>query len=398
MKPRVFISHGAGEDDAVWTFVEAIASRLEGDFQVFLDRDRIHSGQGWRGELDRELTTCHCGVAVTSDRSLDRPEVRREVDFLLLRAGQSPAFVVVPVLAGVDLPTVEQKGARGLDALDIVDQPDPALAADEVADGLAPVLAAHLDDRELRWKTPLRARLQRAQRAALEDAAQCLGRSLEEWPWVVDPAGAVAQWMLQCRDVAALFAATEALHTADPTVDAAAVFDTALPHAWIDWNAASCVRQAIEASTSVAVDSLRTETGEMYVRRTVWGPKVEQLTNVAGEEDVELLAEAELALRRILFAGATDVTKEELMAELALAKPRPVLVLPFEPPGREAVCDVLSEFPGVALVFCAGPRTVWIREEGDVARTEPGLDCEHEKFVLLKLKGARRFARSGGGS
>ena len=393
-RPRVFISHGAGGDDAVWALVEAIATRLESDFQVFLDRERIHSGQRWRTSWTASSPHATAASLVTSNRSLGRPEVRREVDFLLMRAGQSPGFVVVPALADVDRAAVKAAGS----AASTTSTSSAASAGGRGEAGRRrprPGAAAHRDERELAWKARCGRRLAHAEPDALRAAAECLGQDIALWPWAVDPAGAVAQWMLECRDVAALFAATEALHAERPQVEADQIFETALPHAWIDWAAACCVRRAIDARRFVAVDSVRTETGTMYVKRTKLAPQVETLTNVAGEDDVDaLVTEATHALEQLLFEVPSRRRGAQGRGRGRGPGARPS-VRAAQPRRRPQGADhVPGRLAGVLRRAAAGVGARRGRRHGDAA--EPGHGAREVRAA--QVEGGERFARTGGGS
>jgi hypothetical protein len=386
MKPRVFISHAAGPDPDVWELVEAIEAELEdAGFEVFLDRSKIPRGDQWRPEIEAALPTCNCGVVVLSDRALDRPFVIFEAGFLASRARQETPFRIVPVLwRGTAFPDDDRWEPAALDAHNPVRADDAATAAGEVAAALRPVRLRLADDRELTWRPKLGSVLAGARPAALEAAAAALGRQLD-FPWSADPPESVAHFMLTAGDIESVFEAALALRDNDDYVDACRAFEIALPHAWIDWDAACRVRDAVDGRSALALDTVLLDTGKMYVKRASHKLEIATPTNVNGGDDEveELRREVRAELQQVFGALGDD----DLRAELDGADV--VVLLPFEPPSREAVAAVRADFPAT-LLFCAGDgaRATWIDAEGDVPVIEPPVDRAREVLAHRKASSA----------
>jgi hypothetical protein len=394
VKPRVFVSHGAGQDEDVWAIVRAIRDALDaGGFRPFVDETRIPPGQEWRPEIEAEIPGCHAGVLVLSERALTRPWVIAEATLLGVRSREPGAFALVPVLVDVGAEALEQFGPAGVAANNPVYAAEPAATAEQVLLGLEAVRLELQNDRELAWKPLLRSTIKDADPGALRAAAAALGEDLDTWPWSNDRPGAVAHWMLKCRDVGTLFDAAKALRDNDANVDARAAFELALPHAWIDWDGARCVGQAVDAGEAVALDSPVQQTGQMYLRRASTEYQVATVASVNGEDDrAPLLEEVSNELARLIFAG--PATLKDLQDELP--GERVVLVLGFEPPSREAIVEVKKTFASIGLVFCADarPEPMWLELQGDVRTVQPPVNRQQEDLAMRKARRAGALRRS----
>src|SRR3954447_18372721 len=161
MRPRIFISHTDGDDNAARVMRERLAGELSRHgFEVLLDEQRLELGDGWRRELYVMMLSCHAGLILVSERALaGTPWMQFEASVLvMLRTGSAlaanrPAFPVIPVL----VPPVRAERFAGswLDPLALDE-----IQSDRTGRGLATKIATRL--------APLKASLRETPLSALQ--------------------------------------------------------------------------------------------------------------------------------------------------------------------------------------------------------------------------------------
>ena len=68
-KPSIFISHSA-KDPTARRLLARIYTALNKDFEVLLDRKRLHANNPWRKELNTWIGLCQGAVALLSEDAL----------------------------------------------------------------------------------------------------------------------------------------------------------------------------------------------------------------------------------------------------------------------------------------------------------------------------------------
>lgn len=99
--PKVFISHSSKTPEGI-TFLEQVYAALNqhGDgqsFEVFLDREEIHTGEEWHKKILQKLCTCDAVVILLSKAALNSHWVRQEAAFSAMRRYGDLALKLVVV-------------------------------------------------------------------------------------------------------------------------------------------------------------------------------------------------------------------------------------------------------------------------------------------------------------
>jgi hypothetical protein len=85
LNPRIFISHGNRDTEAL-LFLDQLSEKLqEQGFDVLVDRRRLQGGAKWRDEIYTWLGLCHAAVIVLSENVFEQDSiwVPRETSILL---------------------------------------------------------------------------------------------------------------------------------------------------------------------------------------------------------------------------------------------------------------------------------------------------------------------------
>jgi hypothetical protein len=358
-RPRVFLSHGAGDDDAVWALLDAIKRALDDDYNVFLDRERIVATENFTPKIEGQLPTCHCGVIVLSERALERDWVKAEATILGHRHRLPGGFVLCPVL----VPPVRsgqleafERGSIAQISPVYANLGNPDTTAAEVATALEPVRLRFARSPEFSWETRLQSHLQDAPAAALRNAAAHLDLELDTWPWEADPGGALARRLLELDDLETLFEAVKQLSYDVQGIDARAIYEIAAPCAWIEWAAAGSIVEVADRAggkRAVALNSKDPLTCSLYVRRASISLKPATPTNVQGElDDEQFLVEARQDVQTALGTVGQGFEDDDTNEQLTMQKV--VLVVPHPPPSNTALASVASTFPNLIFFFAGG--------------------------------------------
>jgi TIR domain len=129
---KVFVSHSTQDNDTAGAILDAIYDQLTAKkYDVFLDFKILKPGDQWRSELYLRLAECHAAILLLSEKALQSPWVRREIDLLLWRRALGSSVEIIPVLldglqrdkirsAGFsELESIEFARASGGDASDV---------------------------------------------------------------------------------------------------------------------------------------------------------------------------------------------------------------------------------------------------------------------------------------
>jgi len=107
-KPSIFISHSA-KDPAARQLLARLYTALDKDFEVLLDRKRLHANNEWRKELNTWIGLCQGAVALLSKDALDSRWVLKETTNLGYRREMDDRFILIPILVPpVDAATLAQ--------------------------------------------------------------------------------------------------------------------------------------------------------------------------------------------------------------------------------------------------------------------------------------------------
>lgn len=97
MQRKIFISY-SHQDRAC---AQGIARfLLRQDYDVWIDVDRIVSGQNWAGNIDEAITLSNAVIAIISKNSVRRPEVLKEIFIAISRSEKEVDFRVIFVVIG----------------------------------------------------------------------------------------------------------------------------------------------------------------------------------------------------------------------------------------------------------------------------------------------------------
>lgn len=97
MNQKIFISYS--HQDSVCA--QGIARfLLRQNYDVWIDVERIVSGQNWAGNIDEALKTANAVIAIISKNSVRRYEVLREISEALSRSEKEESFRVICVVIG----------------------------------------------------------------------------------------------------------------------------------------------------------------------------------------------------------------------------------------------------------------------------------------------------------
>jgi hypothetical protein len=367
MRKQVFISHSSNLDPAglaaedprrarlerAIAVRDAIVEKLDGSFDVWLDRARLRAGDPWRLEIFQALYRCSAGVILLDEDAFASPWVRQEATILNFRRRLNPGFVLIPVLLDegssgrFDEGDWRPMALRELMAL----KDSPSAVADDVAERLAN-LAELSDDEDLElWVTTLAGYLRRAaidQPERLTFAAQQLG-IVTPGDWAADNASATepfARALLTAKPPAVAKVANLHLKAAVPNQEVRLSLSRLLRPIWVDLTAAACTALDVAAE---------------YVDRAVYcagGTVPIRSMDVFGEDPDELFDELEKLVIERCRPIRKKPSSENFAAWLKEAPhSRPVLFLRASLPLPQlgALLDrLVARFPGLTLFVLDG--------------------------------------------
>jgi hypothetical protein len=117
---KVFVSHSAQDNDAAGAILDAVYDQLKAkNYDVFLDFKILKPGDEWRSELYLRLAECHAAILLLSEKALQSPWVRREIDLLLWRRALGSSVHIIPVLLdGLQRDKIRSAGFSELESIE----------------------------------------------------------------------------------------------------------------------------------------------------------------------------------------------------------------------------------------------------------------------------------------
>jgi hypothetical protein len=114
---KIFISHGAGQDESVAAALELIVPRLhERGYDVFTDVEKLRVGDEWHPVLYEEMYLCDAAIVLLGPETIKKSDwVRREADVLMGRHIVRSLRTVLPVFLGTQ--DTREARNRGFNAL-----------------------------------------------------------------------------------------------------------------------------------------------------------------------------------------------------------------------------------------------------------------------------------------
>lgn len=435
MKPRIFVSHSAKDDDAA-AFLRALVARLKADgFDVFLDRERLRAGDRWRQVLHNEMNLCHGGVLVLSrhvvppkDAQDDAGKPLQASTFVPIEAsvlihretigrGKPLPFPLVPVVVrGADetqfqLGTWKSLDLRSYQNLRAVDAANAAEKAAAVAEALRPLFQKRADTPLDRVEQRLGAILEGVPVGVLEAAAAALAGGARgapdpglpadpAWDGAVDGPAELATRLLRA-EVPLVYQALRALqsHVEPPHLEE--IYYLVAP-CWIDYRSAIRLQEIARSAAlqrGVAINGKELAfTPRMYVRRAdcqtrqfAW--RIREVPHKAGDDPASYY---ETRVRHALLdlvglggeTGPSTVLDQRIREELARAAQleEPYFVaLSWPGPGTAVLKSLQDRYPCLNLFLLA---TRFREDEGPLAaRSIQYLDPELDTRVESEHKG-----------
>jgi hypothetical protein len=394
LRPRVFLSH-SGKTGLVGAVLDTLEAKLkDGGFEPLVDRSQIMLGTRFAEEIDRFVQSCDAVVFIITPRALEQDHswVRDEANQMRQKMIR-PSFQAVPVFVGVKPRDLgEAWNAAGLKQLSGVVSKDPTVIADQVVKGLAPTL------HKLNSDPVVRKIASELRRITDDDAVAAAAQPVGGWV-----AGnlrlEIARNLLQSKPQEIVdVACSLALDNRDV---ARSVLALALPHTWVDRDAARQLCTAIVDGHLAAINSLDLETASAHVL-CGW-PKYPPLTI----EEVGLSPDGENVERDLEQAARTKRGFQDGQLEGDPPGRRVARETPLSPHRIYAFrCHTLdSELldwinalaqPSAQILLLA-PVERWLDVPGGVlnrlAPLQPPLDRAQERIALARTRDARDTLR-----
>jgi hypothetical protein len=410
--PRIFVSHSAKDELASRT-LDAIQAKLDyrsgGQFDVFIDRERLEGGQKWRNVLFAQMYRAHGAVILFSEPVFDSTFVPTEVSILGSRPYLDADFLLIPVLLGGVTPArVEEKfPAVRLSETQMVGGGDPAAVAEEVRRLLLPLVPKHSAQTPLnRLEVMIADLLKDVPQAALSGAAEALNADPGAWQ---PDAGLPSQlarelWQADIIDAGAVIGETLRGHLDD---EKARRLVELLAPSWVDPCMAEAIPEVAKGEPerrTLAVNGKLTFTAHMLVRRACcrapdssW--PVATLTGAWDDDATESLRrEIASALKSAL---KMDVGESDALLHHVLKRreqgPRhePIFVAFIEPtPPPDVLAELRASFPTVTFFLLTGERLPEQDEAGECyfQPLEPGLPEGREEGAYYDYRTALTIA------
>ena len=164
----------------------AITEKLAPGFEIWLDTERLRTGDPWRLEIFRALYRCSAAVVLLDEDAFASPWVRQEATLLNFRRRLSSSFTLIPVLLDEGFDSRFDEGDwKPLALRDWLSlKVSPGEVADEVASRLSGLAESEID-RDLDDWVSMLAGLLRPMAieypARLNAACTQLGITPEDW-------------------------------------------------------------------------------------------------------------------------------------------------------------------------------------------------------------------------
>lgn len=412
---KVFISHSSGGDAYVTDVLTEVADALKkAGYTVFADkRELTPDTVAWKREIHENLDDCDIGLVLVGHTAFGSDWVRTEVEILAHQYMMKRLEMVVVLLDGVRVRTVERSSLKVLhrfQCLEVPESPsDPRPPAAEVRESVMRYFPGPLRSDEgphmINWIQRVSDVLNRAQtRTSLTEAARHLGLGDDEVRWVKRPHRGprlLAQRLLEAGLGDTVPATVESLRQALGSSQSAVDLADELAPTWVDGEAARRLVPPPQDPRGrvTLLNAYAEETALHYIERATCrgGHGREELSPLEGDE-----AEAAMA------AFETDL-ENTLWSRMGWSPNKPCspppgklyyLVLPVAPGARrrllaKAVETVRRKAPWlhvVLVVDVTAPDKQLLDTWGlDDVTILPALDaeCEREGHTrVMNLKGA----------
>jgi hypothetical protein len=386
-RPAIFVSHSTKPrelpGDERLQYARSVLDLIEGEltgagFVTWIDRNRLHPGDGWDAGIHAALNTCAGAVVLLDPVVLEESDwVLAEATVLAHRYATSPDFRLIPVLLGAARPGDLQYGHWAplrLSAIQPVREnpstvfQDLSHRAEDVASqvatafaGLAPLTSNSLLDWWMRELTDL---LKPLPGHRLDGAARALRLDPADWEAKGRRVDQLAYALLDGdrdtipRAIGQL--APLANERADPAGELLAGKVSPL---WVRLEMASGLARGLHgelAGRRMLVSTASPDLASDIIHRAVYCSPDLRLARCTGEggESLTQLAEAcsaAIARKLIHFGLRRSASPDVIAAKLAGAVPPPCAVISadgLDEDDMTSLADQLSgRFPGVVLVF-----------------------------------------------
>lgn len=421
VKHQVFISHSSNRVPATLTDAgarqrleraievrDAVAVRLETEFDVWLDRRRLRAGALWRLEIFEALYRCSAAVILLDDDAFASHWVLQEATILNFRSKLSPGFVLIPVLLDEGSSNRFDQGPwRPLALREVMALKDsPASIADEVADRLANLAESCLDKDLERWVTTLAGNLRQAARSQPERFTEACEELALRAPddWAAGNAAATAPFaraLLSASPDAVAKIANLHLKQALPQGDDRRSIARHLRPIWVNLTAAGCTAVALQqppAERRIALNTVDADAAADYLDRAVNCSNILvpiRSADVFGEDADELYRQ----LEQLVIDRCPEIRRNPSAEGFArwLSRQgwwRPVLFIRASLPPSE-LGDLLdrlsSRFPGITLFILSDGHTDDELTALGATVIQPPLDPEDADDVDLYRVALTRF-------
>jgi hypothetical protein len=370
-KPKIFISHSAKEE-RTRKLLDALYVALDNaGFDVLLDKQRLEPGVEWRDELNKWLWQCHGAVILLSEAALNSPWVLKEATNLTWRRDLSRQFdnrlfdalpVLLPPVAVGQLAQTKFS-PLAIDAIQTLTADSDEAVIKKIIERLAPLLQRFGELSPFKKvQGALVAILDRVNR---DEALDLIAESFKLDTAIFGAGGDkkihLADHALKAADYGALLDVVKIITPRVGRENAKEFCRIVWPFCWVDQLAASripVVMRKPERKRSMALNSRRKETVEMYIRRICeeYPPWVfRELRGVYSAAQIkEMLDDLRAIIKRHLGYEEDDVVSdEELNGDLAndVAERPLVVIVPPPLPDRGVIDKVTATFSQVTYVL-----------------------------------------------
>lgn len=393
-KPKVFISHSSKTPETT-AFLEQVYSALDQhgygqSFDVFLDREEIHTGEEWHKKILENLCTSDAVVILLSEAALASHWVRQEAAYSAIRRYGDPflKLVVVIVDEAVSIQQIEQcPYLGGVARLHDVQFAPKHKTPDEIIEELAGLTARNyspLGDLLLKMSETL----EYIKPATLERAIKLLDCNCV----------AALNWNTHLAHTLALSVASEqhkALENLSALIkdighvvgqEKARTLLHMIRHLWVHPDAATHLSNSLPQRTPLTINGFNPEdfTARSYADRA-WGKGNHWLVPVGNCRDIESIEE--VMRQSVGLQTMPSRYKDKLLKTTS----EPIMLVFPTPddaasdidflPDENLLKDIMSKYPTTAIFIPVGKTPADFRP--DLQPIEPALDVVMEDKQYL---------------
>jgi hypothetical protein len=369
-KPKIFISHSAKEERTGKLLGSLYVGLRNAGFDVLLDKQRLKPGVQWRDELDRWLWQCHGAVILLSEAAVKSPWVLKEATNLtwrrdLARQFDNSAFDVLPVLLSpVEVERLAQTDFSPLAVNEIQTVPADTdeMIIEKIIERLAPLRRRFGELTTFKnVQNAIVAILDKINRdETLDLMAEAFKLDTAIFGVGGDKKIHLADHALKAADFGALFDVVKLITPRVGRDNAKEFCRIVWPFCWVDQLAASRIPAVMEKPArkrSMAINSKRKETVEMYIRRVCEEYPPWMFQELRGGHSAaqieETLADVRAIVKRHLGYEDEEVSDQELNDQLKdEITIRPLfLIAPPPLPDRGVIDKVTATFSQATFIL-----------------------------------------------